>query len=93
MSKLKSLIEQRAQGPLTGRQRKTCFDCVHVLPGPTGNEVTCEVYTFKYERYGVRRMGAIAPSFAHECAFYKAMTPEEKTTAAQKFREFYRRLR
>jgi hypothetical protein len=92
MSKLKSIIEQRTKAPLTG-QRKSCFDCVHVLPSVNADEVTCEIYTFKYEQYQVARKRALRPSFANTCPFYQAMTPEEKTISERKFREFYKRLR
>lgn len=92
MSKLKSLMEQRTKGHL-GEHSKTCFDCVHVLPALTSDEVTCEVYTFKYERYGVPRKASLRPSFANSCAYYQAMTPEEKAVSERKFREFYKRLK
>ena len=41
MSKLKSIMNNRTHGHL-GEQRKTCSDCVHVMPGIRGDEVTCE---------------------------------------------------
>lgn len=91
MSKLKSIIEQRSSG-LTAHP-KTCYDCIHVLPGMNSEEVTCEVYTFKYERYQVPRKASIRPSFANTCPFYKAMTPDEKAVSERKFREFYKRLK
>lgn len=92
MSKLKSIMENRTKGSLVNDRRKSCYDCVHVLPGMHGDEVTCEIYTFKYKRYDVHKKGSVLPSFANECAFFKAMTPDEKAASERKFREFYKRL-
>ena len=47
MSKLKSIMHNRTHGHL-GETRRTCSDCVHVMPGMRGDEVTCEIYTFKH---------------------------------------------
>lgn len=92
MSKLKSIMGNRTRGHL-GEQRKSCYDCVHVLPGMSGDEVTCEIYSFKYDRYHVRKKGAVSPTFANECSFFKAMTPEEKAASERKFRAFYQQLK
>ena len=92
MSKLKSVMENRTKGNLTGGQKRSCYDCLHVLPGMHGDEVTCEIYTFKYERYRVRKMSAVSPSFADGCDFFQAMTPEQKDASERKFKEFYKRL-
>jgi hypothetical protein len=92
MSKLKSIMQNRTQGHLSD-QRRSCFDCVHVLPAWNSSEVTCEVYTFKYTRYNVRKKSAVPPAFANECTFFQAMTPEEKEASERKFREFYKRLK
>ena len=92
MSKLKSIMENRTKGNLTGGQKKSCYDCLHVLPGMHGDEVTCEINTFKYERYRIRKMGAVSPSFAEGCEFYEAMTPDQKHASERKFKEFYKRL-
>ena len=54
MSKLKSIMNNRTHGHL-GEQRKTCSACVHVMLGIRGDEVTCEIDTFKYQQYNVCR--------------------------------------
>ncbi len=92
MSKLKSIMQNRTQGHL-GEQQRNCSDCVHVMPGMTGDEVTCEIYTFKYEVYKVRRRNSISPGFANDCGYYQAMTPVQKAESKRKFREFYKRLK
>ena len=92
MSKLKSIMENRIHGNLGGEQRKMCYDCLHVLPGMQGDEVTCEIYTFKNVRYGVRKMGAVSPNFAEDCEFYEAMDADQKAASERKFKEFYRQL-
>ena len=92
MSKLKSIMEQRTRGGLTDHHR-TCYECIHVLPGLNSEEVTCEVYTFKNERYHVPRKASIRPAYAKDCTFFQAMTPEQKAESAQKFREYYKRLK
>ncbi|MBM3261961.1 MAG: hypothetical protein FJY97_00800 [candidate division Zixibacteria bacterium] len=92
MSKLKSIMHNRTGGHLAD-QRRTCFDCVHVLPDFSASEVTCEIYTYKAIRYKVNKKGAIPPTFANECPFFKAMTAEEKTVSERKFREFYKQLK
>ena len=92
MSKLKSIMENRTRGHLAD-QRKSCYDCVHVLPGMKGDEVTCEIYTYKNERYNVPIKGAVSPEFANGCSLFEAMTPREKEISERKFREFYSQLK
>ena len=92
MSKLKSVMQNRTHGHL-GDQKKSCFDCIHVLPAFNANEVTCEVYTYKNIRYKVQRIGSMAPEHANICPFFQAMTTEEKTASEQKVRAFYKQLK
>ena len=91
MSKLKSIMNNRTHGHL-GEQRKTCYDCVHVMPGIRGDEVTCKIYTFKYQQYNVRRKNALSPDAANDCNFYQLMTPVEKLELERKFRAYYSQL-
>jgi hypothetical protein len=58
MSKLKSIMYNRTHGHL-GEQRKSCSDCVHVMPGMQGDDVTCKIYTFKYQEYNVRKNNSL----------------------------------
>lgn len=90
MSKLKSIMN-RAHRHL-GENRKSCSDCVHVMPGMTGDDVTCKIYTFKYQEYNVHRKSALSPDSANSCNFYQLMTPVEKAESERKFREYYKQL-
>ena len=92
MSKLKSIMHNRTHGHL-GEYRKSCSDCAHVMPGLKGDEVTCRVYTFQYQRYNVQRKSTLSPDFANGCHFYQQMTPVEKAESERKFRAFYKRLK
>jgi len=92
MSKLKSIMHNRTHGHL-GETRRDCSDCVHVMPGMRGDEVTCEIYTFKHQAYKVPRRSSLSPAFANDCGFYQAMTPVQKAESERKFREFYKRLK
>lgn len=92
MSKLKSIMHNRTHGHL-GEIKKSCSDCAHVMPGMTGDEVTCEIYTFKFQEYNVRRKNSISPGFANQCTHYRLMTPVEKAESERKFKEFYKRLK
>lgn len=92
MSKLKSIMHNRTGGHLADR-RRTCFDCIHVLPAFSANEVACEVYTYKYARYGVQKRASMLPGVANDCTLFQAMTPEEKSVSERKFREFYKQLK
>jgi|APSaa5957512535_1039671.scaffolds.fasta_scaffold265697_1 hypothetical protein len=92
MSKLKSIMENWTKGNLGGGQGKSCYDCLHVMPGLTGDEVTCEIYTFKNERFGVPHMGGVPPNFAIRCEFYEEMDADQKATSEMKFKEFYKKL-
>jgi hypothetical protein len=91
MSKLKSIMHNRTHGHL-GEQRRSCSDCIHVMPATRGDEVTCEIYTFKHEAYNVPKRSALSPAFANDCGFYQAMTPVQKAESERKFREFFKRL-
>jgi hypothetical protein len=84
-------MHNRTGGRL-GDQRKSCYDCIHVLPAINGSEVMCEIYTFKFTRYNVRKRGSLDPGTANDCSFFQPMTPEEKTASEKKFREFYQKL-
>jgi len=92
MSKLKSIMNNRMHGHL-GEQRRNCFDCVHVMPSTSVDEVTCAIYTFRHREYNVPRRSALSPAFANDCGFYQAMTPVQKAELERKFKEYYKRLR
>ncbi len=92
MSKLKSIMHNRTHGHL-GEQRRSCSDCIHVMPATRGDEVTCEIYTFKHEAYNVPKRSALSPAFANDCGFYQAMTLVQKAESERKFREFFKRLK
>ena len=92
MSKLKSIMQNRSHGHL-GENNLSCSDCVHVMPALRGDEVTCEISTFKNQENNVPRRSSLSPSFANECRFYKAMTPLQRKDSERKFREFYKRIK
>ena len=92
MSKLQPIMYSRTHGHLGG-QRKSCSDCVHVMPGMQGDDVTCKIYTFKYQEYNVRKNNSLSPDSANDCSFYQLMTPVEKAESERKFREYYKRLK